>query len=210
MARLLGGQMSLGSWVCFCPCDVSFTRLLSQKLHFFTFSQIPFFLRPMKMPRISAFSASSEALQQSQPPWPQGPDSWNITLSRCVWGGGLGILQTHYIHCAFYFYYYYRIFQARVLAWVAISFSRGSSQPRDQTQVSHINRQTLYSLSQVLLLHQLHLKSSGIRSQRLWAPVLRALPGFPPQPWLFSCSISPFWVEVSYIGIQSLSHRANH
>ena len=30
------------------------------------------------------------------------------------------------------------IFQARVLEWVAISFSRGSSQPRDQTRVSHI------------------------------------------------------------------------
>ena len=30
------------------------------------------------------------------------------------------------------------IFQARVWEWVAISFSRGSSQPRNQTQVSHI------------------------------------------------------------------------
>ena len=30
------------------------------------------------------------------------------------------------------------IFQARVLEWVAISFSTGSSQPRDQTQVSCI------------------------------------------------------------------------
>ena len=30
------------------------------------------------------------------------------------------------------------IFQARVLAWAAISFSRGSSWPRDWTQVSHI------------------------------------------------------------------------
>ena len=30
------------------------------------------------------------------------------------------------------------IFQARVLEWLAISFSRGSSQPMDQTQVSHI------------------------------------------------------------------------
>ena len=28
--------------------------------------------------------------------------------------------------------------QARVLEWVAISFSRGSSQPRDRSQVSHI------------------------------------------------------------------------
>ena len=26
----------------------------------------------------------------------------------------------------------------RILDWVAISFSRGSSQPRDQTQISHI------------------------------------------------------------------------
>ena len=30
----------------------------------------------------------------------------------------------------------HEIFQARVLEWVAISFSRGSSRPRDQTQVS--------------------------------------------------------------------------
>ena len=30
------------------------------------------------------------------------------------------------------------IFQAIVLEWIVISFSKGSSQPRDQTQVSHI------------------------------------------------------------------------
>ena len=30
------------------------------------------------------------------------------------------------------------ILQARILGWVAISFSRGSSWPRDRTQVSHI------------------------------------------------------------------------
>ena len=30
------------------------------------------------------------------------------------------------------------ILQARVLEWVAISFSRGSSRPRDRIQVSHI------------------------------------------------------------------------
>ena len=29
------------------------------------------------------------------------------------------------------------ILQARILEWIAISFSRGSFQPRDQTQVSH-------------------------------------------------------------------------
>ena len=30
------------------------------------------------------------------------------------------------------------ILQARILQWVAFPFSRGSSQPRDRTQVSHI------------------------------------------------------------------------
>ena len=30
------------------------------------------------------------------------------------------------------------ILQARILEWVAISFSRGSSRPRDQTQISRI------------------------------------------------------------------------
>ena len=28
--------------------------------------------------------------------------------------------------------------QARILEWVAMPFSRGSSQPRDQTQISHV------------------------------------------------------------------------
>ena len=32
----------------------------------------------------------------------------------------------------------YWILQARILEWVAVFFSRGSSKPRDQTQVSHI------------------------------------------------------------------------
>ena len=30
------------------------------------------------------------------------------------------------------------ILQARMLEWIAVPFSRGSSQPRDRTQVSHI------------------------------------------------------------------------
>ena len=39
--------------------------------------------------------------------------------------------------------YVHRIFQARMLKWVAISFSRGSSQPRDRTPISYIHRQFL-------------------------------------------------------------------
>ena len=40
------------------------------------------------------------------------------------------------------------IFQARVLECVAISFSRGSSLPRDQTRVSHVVGRCFYRLSQ--------------------------------------------------------------
>ena len=35
-------------------------------------------------------------------------------------------------------YTVHEILKARILEWVAFPFSRGSSQPRDQTQVSHI------------------------------------------------------------------------
>ena len=38
------------------------------------------------------------------------------------------------------------ILQARILQWVAISFSRGSSRPRDRTWVSHIGGRRLYLL----------------------------------------------------------------
>ena len=44
------------------------------------------------------------------------------------------------------------ILQARVLEWVAISFSRGSSQPRNRTWVSHIigRRFTIWVTREVL------------------------------------------------------------
>ena len=42
----------------------------------------------------------------------------------------------------------HEIFQAGVLEWVAISFSKGSFWPRDRTWLSHLaGRQTLYCLS---------------------------------------------------------------
>ena len=45
-------------------------------------------------------------------------------------------------------YTVYGILQARIPEWVAFSFSRGSPQPRDRTQVSHIaGGQILYQLS---------------------------------------------------------------
>ena len=46
------------------------------------------------------------------------------------------------------------IFQARILEWVAIFFSRGSSWPRDVTQVSHITGRlfTIWATRESLLL----------------------------------------------------------
>ena len=38
----------------------------------------------------------------------------------------------------------HRIFQARMVEWVAISYSRGSSRPRDQACISCTGRQILY------------------------------------------------------------------
>ena len=38
------------------------------------------------------------------------------------------------------------ILQARILEWMAISFSRGSSGPRDRTPISCIGRPVLYQL----------------------------------------------------------------
>ena len=55
------------------------------------------------------------------------------------------------------------ISQARILEWVAISYSRGSSQSRDQTHVSCIGRHVLYHWATFLL----GLKLSRLRSAGL-------------------------------------------
>ena len=57
------------------------------------------------------------------------------------------------------------IFQARILEWVSISFSRGSSQPRNRTWVSCIagRRFTVWA---TLIVH-IHMNNSGPYRQRL-------------------------------------------
>ena len=55
------------------------------------------------------------------------------------------------------------IFQARILEWVAFAFSRGSSQPRDRTQVFHIawGFFTSCATREVHEVHKASLKLSG-------------------------------------------------
>ena len=56
------------------------------------------------------------------------------------------------------------IFQARVPKWVAISFSRGSSWPRDWTRVSCIGRRILYHwATREALLYLKLLQNNGYR-----------------------------------------------
>ena len=48
------------------------------------------------------------------------------------------LTQSCQILCNSMDYTVHGIFQARILEWIAFPFSRGSSQPKDWTQVSHI------------------------------------------------------------------------
>ena len=62
------------------------------------------------------------------------------------------------------------IFQARILEWIAISFSRRSSQPRDQTQVSRIGgrRFNLWSTREAAILTTRHITGSVAGTVTFW------------------------------------------
>ena len=77
------------------------------------------------------------------------------------------------------------IFQARVLEWGAISFSRRSSPPRDRTRVSHIVDKTLYHLSH---LFKLSWKVTWEKQKQAPPAPLQDL----SEPWLCSCALRLF------------------
>ena len=68
------------------------------------------------------------------------------TFALCPFGGGGGggLVAQSYLTLCYPMDYsppgssVHGIFQAKILEWVALSFSKGSSRPRDQTQVSSI------------------------------------------------------------------------
>ena len=72
---------------------------------------------------------------------------WNCILCMLLWFDSFGLGYTQKSSesrwscptlCSPIDYTGHGILQARILEWVAIPFSRGSSQPRDRTQVSRI------------------------------------------------------------------------
>ena len=67
------------------------------------------------------------------------------------------------------------IFQARVLEWIAISFSRGCSRPRNQTRVSHIagRRFTVWATREVQIpMRLLHNLVPSVENQK-WRDLSR-------------------------------------
>ena len=60
----------------------------------------------------------------------------SVCMSMCVLTHALGLWGPYSLPG----FSVHEIFQARILDWVAISYFRGSSQPRDQTHVSCIGR----------------------------------------------------------------------
>jgi len=73
------------------------------------------------------------------------------------------------------------IFQARILEWVAISFSRGSSQPRTQTQVSCIAGRffTLWATGEATKIHSVKFSSATQSCPTLYDPMNHSTPGLP-------------------------------
>ena len=66
------------------------------------------------------------------------PLDFSFALSSCV-----KVIQSCPTLCNTMDYTAHGILQARILEWVVFPFSRGSSQPRDQTQVSHLQEDSL-------------------------------------------------------------------
>ena len=83
------------------------------------------------------------------------------------------------------------------MEWVAISFSRGSTQPRDQTQVSHVAGQTLYHLSHQGNWYSLSLNKSMCPFSFTFA--LRASLNIPLVKAFFFFSFEKVWVLSSLL-----------
>ena len=82
------------------------------------------------MPRL-LFRAKYEDKISRESQFSEGEVKWSEVAQSCP-------TLCYPIDCSLPGFSVHGIFQARVLEWVAISFSRGSSRSRDQTQVSRI------------------------------------------------------------------------
>ena len=77
------------------------------------------------------------------------------------------------------------IFQARILEWVAISFSRGSSQPKDWTRVSCIvgRHFTVWATREASYMQSTSCKTPGWLSHKLASRLLGEIATIPDIRW---------------------------
>ena len=107
------------------------------------------------------------AAREIQDLW-EGGKKFDIEASQSclpLWDPIVSSLPGSFIH---------GIFLARILEWVAISFSRRSSQPRDRTRVSHIvcRRFTVWATREV----RIYKRTTGARRQRTWELFIHSQP----------------------------------
>ena len=91
------------------------------------------------------------------------------------------------------------ILQARVLEWIAISFSRGSSLPRDQTRVSCIAGRcfTIWATREAHLVHSAAAAAQSLQSSlTLCDPIDGSPPGSPVPGILQARTLE--WVAISF------------
>ena len=83
------------------------------------------------------------------------------------------------------------ILQARILEWVSMPFSRGSSQPRDQTHLSYVS-----CIGRWVLNHQRHLGSPKNKILRvIWSHYKQLC-----QRWNCSLIIYSIYLSTNHIG----------
>ena len=98
----------------------------------------------------------------------------------------------------------YGVFQARILEWVAISFSRRFSQPRDWTQVSHIVGRCFVSEPPGKL--HIYLGSVKYSLGTIWPPVENHRFKYFPRPNHLGISIN-FVNSLSHVWFVTLRTR---
>ena len=97
------------------------------------------------------------------------------------------------------------ILQARILKWVAISFSRGSSWPRDRTQVSHISGRcfNLWATWEALSTYAAATAKSLQSCRTLCNPIDGSAPGSPVPGILQARTLE--WVAISFSTLVSIN-----
>ena len=75
-------------------------------------------------------------------PWTDNAKEQGFQIC-CCWVTKSCLILCNPMYCSLRSSSVHGIIPAKILEWVAISFSRGSSQPRDRTHISFIGRQVL-------------------------------------------------------------------